>query len=86
VADAANLAGLSRFLSQASWDEHEVAKQWLADVRKAMEPQVKTEQARLRQTQPNRGGCPRIPFVTGDDSRMHQPKGQKMQGLGYHHL
>jgi hypothetical protein len=89
VAEATSLAGLSRFLSQAPWDEREVAKQWLEDFRKAMEPLVKAEQARLRQKQPKRRGRPRAPLVTGyligDDSRMHKPKGRKMQGLGHHH-
>lgn len=39
--------------------------------------------------QPNRRVHPRTPLVTGylivDDSTMHKPKGQKMQGLGHHH-
>lgn len=89
VAEASSLAGLSRFLSQAPWDEREIAKQWLKDFRKAMEPLVKAEQARLRQKQPKRRGRPSVPFVTGyligDDSTMHKPKGRKMQGLGHHH-
>ncbi len=89
VAEATSLAGLSRFLSQAPWDEGEVAKQWLEDFRKTMEPAVKAEQARLGQVQPKRRGRPRVPLVTGyligDDSTMHKPKGKKMQGLGKHH-
>lgn len=89
VAEATSLAGLSRFLSQAPWDEGEVAKQWLADFRQALASQVKAEQARLQQVQPKRRGRPRVPLVTGyligDDSTMHKPKGRKMQGLGKHH-
>lgn len=89
VAQASSLAGLSRFLSQAPWDEGELAKQWLADFRQAMELAVKGEQARLRQRQPKRRGRPPVPLVTGyligDDSTMHKPKGKKMAGLGKHH-
>jgi hypothetical protein len=89
VAEATSLAGLSRFLSQAPWDEGELAKHWLADFRMTMEPAVQAEQARLRQGQPKRRGRPRVPLVTGyligDDSTMHKPKGKKMAGLGKHH-
>ncbi len=89
VAEATSLSGLSRFLSQAPWDEGEVAKQWLEDFRKTMDPAVKAEQARVRQVQPKRRGRPRVPLVTGDvigdDSTMHKPKGKKMQGLGHQH-
>ncbi len=89
VAEASSLAGLSRFLSQAPRDEGEVAKQWLEDFCKTMDPAVKAEQARLRQVQPKRRDRPRVPLVTGyligDDSTMHKPKGKKMQGLGKHH-
>jgi SRSO17 transposase len=89
VAEATSLSGLSRFLSEAPWDESEVAKQWLEDFRKTMDPAVKVEQARLRQRQPKRRGRPRVPLVTGyligDDSTMLKPKGKKMQGLGHHH-
>jgi DDE superfamily endonuclease len=89
VAEATSVAGLSRFLSQAPWDEGELAKQWLSDFRQAMEPAVKVELARLRQRQPKRRGRPTVPLVTGyligDDSTMHKPKGKKMAGLGKHH-
>jgi hypothetical protein len=88
VAGATSLAGLSRFLSQAPWDEGEVGKQWLADWRLRMEPAVEAEQARLWQMQSKRRGHPRVPLVTGyligDDSTMHKPKGKKMQGMGKH--
>ncbi|HLL78858.1 MAG TPA: hypothetical protein VKT25_05125 [Ktedonobacteraceae bacterium] len=40
VAEATSLAGLSRFLSQAPWDEGEIAKQWLSDFRKTLEAAV----------------------------------------------
>src|SRR5205085_5599475 len=59
VADTTSLAGLSRFLSEAPWDEGEVAKQWLEDFRQAMDPAVQAEQARLQQVQPKRRGRPR---------------------------
>src|SRR6266566_4310394 len=89
VAEASSLAGLSRFLSQAPWDEGELAEQWLEDFRKTMEPAVQAEQVRLGQVQPKRQGRPRVPLVTGyligDDSTMHKPKGKQMQGLGKHH-
>ena len=89
VAEASSVAGLSRFLSQAPWDESEVGKQWLCDFRQAMEAAVQAEQGRLRHQQPKRRGRPRVPFVTGyligDDSTMHKPKGRKMQGLAKHH-
>jgi DDE superfamily endonuclease len=89
VADARRVSGLSRFLSQAPWEEGEIAKQWLEDFRKAMDPAVKAEQARLRQVQPKRRGRPRVPLVTGyligDDSTTHKPKGKQMQGLGHRH-
>ena len=65
VADTTSLAGLSRFLSEAPWDEGEVAKQWLEDFRQAMDPAVQAEQARLQQVQPKRRGRPRTPLVTG---------------------
>src|SRR6266487_1706767 len=88
VAEASSLAGLSRFLSQAPWDEGELAEQWLEDFRKTMEPAVQAEQVRLGQVQPKRQGRPRVPLVTGyligDDSTMHKPKGKQMQGLGKH--
>jgi hypothetical protein len=86
VAEATSLAGLSRFLSQAPWNEDEVARQWLADFRQTMKPQVQAEQARLWHEQPKRRGRPRVPFVTGyligDDSTMRKPKGRKMAGNG----
>lgn len=65
VAEATSLSGLSRLLAEASWDEGEVAKQWQEDFRKAMDPAVKAEQARLRQVQPQRRGRPGVPLVTG---------------------
>ena len=65
VAEATSLAGLSHDLAQAPWDEREIAKHWLEDFRKMMEPAVKAEQARLRQVQPKRRGRPRVPLVTG---------------------
>jgi hypothetical protein len=89
VAEASSVAGLSRFLSPAPWDESAVGQQWLADFRRSIEAQVQAERVRLRQPQPKRRGRPRVPLVTGyligDDSTMHKPKGRKMAGLGKHH-
>lgn len=89
VGEAPSLAGLSRFLSHASWDEQQIAKQWLRQFREHLQPQVSAEVARKLQAQPKRRGRPKVPLVTGyligDDSTMHKPKGKKMQGLGKHH-
>ena len=89
VAEVSSVAGLSRFLSQAPWDEGEIGKQWLGNFRQAMEAQVQAERVRLQQQRPKRRGRPRMPLVTGyligDDSTMHKPKGRKMAGLGKHH-
>src|SRR6266849_4161780 len=89
VGEPPSLAGMSRFLSRAPWDEQEVGEQWLKQFRKEMQPKVAAEQAYQRLAQPKRRGRPKQPFVTGyligDDSTMHKPKGRKMQGLGKHH-
>ena len=89
VSEAPSLAGLSRFLSRAPWDEQQIAEQWLRQFREHLQPQVSAEVARQVQAQPKRRGRPKVPLVTGyligDDSTMHKPKGKKMQGLGKHH-
>ncbi len=89
VSEAPSLAGLSRFLSRAPWDEQQIAEQWLRQFRDHLQPQVSAEVARQVQAQPKRRGRPKVPLVTGyligDDSTMHKPKGKKMQGLGKHH-
>ncbi len=89
VGEAPSLAGLSRFLSCAPWDEQWIAEQWLRQFRDHLQPQVSAEVARKVQAQPKRRGRPKVPLVTGyligDDSTMHKPKGKKMQGLGKHH-
>jgi hypothetical protein len=38
VGEPPSLAGMSRFLSRAPWDEQEVGKQWLKQFRKEMQP------------------------------------------------
>jgi len=89
VGDQVSLAGLSRFLSEAPWQEQEVVEQWLKHFRTEMQLAVQAERQRQRQHQPKRRGRPKQPLVTGymigDDSTMSKPKGQKMQGLGKHH-
>ena len=89
VGEAPSLAGLSRFLSRAPWDEQWIAEQWLRQFRDHLQPQVSAKVARKVQAQPKRRGRPKVPLVTGylsgDDSTMHKPKGKKMQGLGKHH-
>jgi hypothetical protein len=89
IADRPSLAGLSRFLSQAPWEEAAVAESWLRHFREEMEPKVAAELQRERQIQPKRRGRPKAPVVTGyligDDSTMHKRKAKKMEGLGRHH-
>ncbi len=89
IADRPSLAGLSRFLSEAPWEEATVAESWLRHFREEMEPQVAAELERERQRQPKRRGRPKAPVVTGyligDDSTIHKRKAKKMEGLGRHH-
>ena len=65
IADRPSLAGLSRFLSQAPWEEATVAESWLRHFREEMEPKVAAELERERQIQPKRRGRPKAPVVTG---------------------
>jgi DDE superfamily endonuclease len=89
IADSPSLAGLSRFLSEAPWQEAAVAESWLRHFREEMQPQVAAELQRERQMQPKHRGRPKAPVVTGyligDDSTMHKRKAKKMEGLGMHH-
>lgn len=89
IADSPSLAGLSRFLSEAPWEEVAVAESWLRYFREEMEPKGAAELQRERQVQPKRRGRPKAPVVTGyligDDSTMHKRKAKKMEGLGMHH-
>ena len=89
VGEHASLAGLSRFLSEAPWDEKQLVDQWLQHFRQEMEPLVEAEQQRQRAQRPKHRGRPKQPLVTGyvigDDSTIHKPKGKKMEGLGKHH-
>ncbi len=84
-----NLAGLSRFFSEAPWEAKALAECWLRHFRETMQPQVAAELQRQRQEPPKHRGRPKQPVVTGyligDDSTMHKPKGKKMEGLGRHH-
>ncbi len=89
IAESPRLAGMSRFLSQAPWEEAAVAESWLRHFREEMEPKVAAELEQARQMQPKRRGRPKAPVVTGyligDDSTMHKRKAKKMEGLGRHH-
>jgi hypothetical protein len=89
IAAGPSLAAVSRFLSEAPWEEAAVAASWLRHFREEMEPKVAAELERKRQMQPKRRGRPKAPVVTGyligDDSTMHKRKAKKMEGLGRHH-
>ena len=89
IADRPSLAGLSRFLSEAPWEEAAVVESWLRHFREEMQPQVAVELQRERQMQRKHRGRPKAPVVTGyligDDSTMHKRKAKKMEGLGMHH-
>jgi DDE superfamily endonuclease len=89
VGEHPSLAGLSRFLSEAPWSQDELAASWLKHFREEMQFMVEAERQRQRELAPKRRGRPKSPLVTGhligDDSTMHKPKGQKMEGLGKHH-
>lgn len=89
IAESPSLAGLSRFLSEAPWEEAAVAESWLRHLREEMQPQVAAELQRERQMQPKHRGRPKAPVVTGyligDDSTSEKRKGKKMEGLGRHH-
>ncbi len=81
IADSPSLAGLSRFLSEAPWEEAAVVESWLRHFREEIQPQVAAELQRERQMQPKRRGRPKAPVVTGyligDDSTMHKRKAKK---------
>src|SRR5216683_3536848 len=89
IADRPSLAGLSRFLSEAPWQEAAMAESWLRHFREEMESKVAAQLERERQMQPKHRGRPQAPVVTGyligDDSTMHKRKAKKMEGLGLHH-
>lgn len=89
IAESPSLAGLSRFLSEAPWEEAAVVESWLRHFREERQPKVAAELQRERQMQPKRRGRPKAPVVTGyligDDSTMHKRKAKKMEGLGMHH-
>ena len=89
IAAGPSLAAVSRFLSEAPWQEAAVAQSWLRHFREEMEPKVAAELERKRQMQPKRPGRPKAPVVTGyligDDSTMHKRKAKKIEGLGRHH-
>jgi len=89
IADSPSLAGLSRFLSEAPWEEAAVVESWLRHFREEMQPKVAAELQREHQMQPKRRGRPKAPVVTGyligDDSTIEKRKGKKMEGVGRHH-
>src|SRR5436309_15894579 len=49
IADGPSLAAVSRFLSEAPWQEAAVAESWLRHFREEMEPKVAAELERARQ-------------------------------------
>src|SRR6266571_4159146 len=89
VGEHASLAGLSRFLSEASWSQQELVASWLRHFRQEMQFVVEAQRHRQQNQRPKRRGRPKQPLVTGyvigDDSTMSKPKGRKMEGLGKHH-
>jgi len=89
VGEHTDLAGLSRFLSQAPWSQEELAASPLRHFRHEMQFVVEVERHRQQNQRPKRRGRPKQPLVTGyvigDDSTMSKPKGRKMEGLGRHH-
>ncbi len=89
VAVRGSLAGLSRFLSDAPWDEDEVAALWRKRFDAQLQPRVQAAHKLQRATRPKRVGHPKATVVTGyligDDSTMHKTRGKKMAGLGNHY-
>jgi len=81
IADGPSLAAVSRFLSEAPWEEAAVAESWLRHFREEMEPKVAAELERARQMQPKRRGRPKAPVVTGyligDDEGVAQAQSQE---------
>ncbi len=81
IADSPSLAEVSRFLSQAPWEEATVVESWLRHCREEMEPKVAAQLELERQMQPKRRGRPKAPVVTGyligDDSTMRQQQSQE---------
>ena len=86
IAESPSLAGLSRFLSEAPWEEAAVAESWLRHFRQEMEPKVAAQLERERQMQPKRRGRPKAPVVTGyligDDEGVAQAQRQEDGGTG----
>ena len=82
IAESPSLARLSRFLSEAPWEEAAVAESWLRHFREEMPSQVAAELQRERQMHPKHRGRPKAPVVTGyligDDSTIEKRKGKKM--------
>jgi hypothetical protein len=89
VGQPPGLSGLSRFFSEAPWEQEALVVIWLEHFRMEMQPQVKAEREQQRKLQPKRRGRPKQSFVTGyvigDDSTMSKPKGHKMEGVSKHH-
>jgi hypothetical protein len=89
VGEPPSLSGLSRFFSEAPWEQEALVVIWLEHFRAEMQPLVAAEREQQRQQQPKRRGRPKQPLVTGyvigDDSTMSKPRGCKMEGLGKHH-
>lgn len=89
VAERCSLSGLSRFLSQWSWQPEQVAQVWMKRFQHRMEALVQAEHARLSEERPRCVGRPQATVVTGylilDDSVHTKAKGRKMGGLGRHY-
>lgn len=89
VAVRGSLAGLSRFLSQAPWNEDEVAQVWRTRFDAQLQPRVQAAHALQHASRPKQVGRPKATVVTGyligDDSTMHKARGKKMAGLGKHY-
>jgi DDE superfamily endonuclease len=84
-----SLASLSRFLSEAPWNESELACKWRERFDLALAPLVAQRHADYRAARPRRLGRPKASVVTGyligDDSTCHKMRGKKMEGIGNHY-
>ena len=89
VAVRGSTSGLSRFLSEAPWQENELAQVWRKRFDAQLQPRVQAAHALHRAKRPNKAGRPKATVVTGyligDDSTMHKTRGKKMAGLGRHY-
>jgi hypothetical protein len=61
VGEHGNLAGLSRFFSEAPWSQEDLAASWLTHFRQEMQFVVEAERHRQQSQQPKRRGRPSSP-------------------------